>query len=150
MKIGIPTGCSGHLSEMLYLLEAFADTDVFFIISEGPRVKELSHRHYTFRWGGSIPGNLLLMLRALPRMIRILRQEHPDVLVSTGGEFALPFLYLGKLFGAKIIFIESVTRVHSPTGTGRLVYPISDLFLVQHPELLKAYGKKASYEGGIV
>jgi len=58
------------------------------------------------------------------------------------------FGYVGKS-GIKTIFIESWTRVIQPTVTGRIVYPVSDVFLVQWGSLLSKYGKKAKYEGGI-
>lgn len=81
---------------------------------------------------------------------RILRKEKPDLIISTGAELAIPAFYLAKLFRIKTIFIESWTRVVQPTGTGRIVYPVSDVFLVQWEQLLSKYGKKARYEGAIL
>ncbi|RLC93016.1 MAG: capsular biosynthesis protein, partial [Chloroflexi bacterium] len=76
--------------------------------------------------------------------------ERPEVIVSTGSEIAIPAFYIARLFRMKTIFIESWTRVVQPTGTGRIVYPVSDVFLVQWEALLSRYGKKARYEGAIV
>jgi beta-1,4-N-acetylglucosaminyltransferase len=107
-------------------------------------------RTYLFPWGTSNFGNAWRLLKMLPRMISILRREHPDVIFSTGAEAAVPFIYIGKILGARIVFVESFTRIFKPSVTGRLVYPICDLFIVQHPELLSYYGKKARYEGSIL
>ena len=82
--------------------------------------------------------------------MQILCKEKPKLIVSTGSEIAIPAFYLAKFFGMKTIFIESWTRVVQPTGTGRIVYPVSDVFLVQCERLLTKYGKKAKYEGAIV
>ena len=61
-----------------------------------------------------------------------------------------PGFFLGKyLFRAKLIFMETATRVVRPSGTGRLLYPIADLFLVQWPAMLKEVGPKARYLGGV-
>ena len=49
--------------------------------------------------------------------------------------------YLGKLFGAKLIYIEVFDRIDKPTMTGRLVYPIVDKFIVQWEEMRKVYPK---------
>ena len=49
--------------------------------------------------------------------------------------------YIGKIFGSKIIFIETFANRNSKTLSGRLVYPIADLFLVQWEEMLKLYPK---------
>lgn len=43
--------------------------------------------------------------------------------------------------GKKIIYIESFARVHNPSLTGRLVYKIADLFIVQWEDMLKVYDK---------
>jgi UDP-N-acetylglucosamine:LPS N-acetylglucosamine transferase len=149
LKICIPTGSSGHLTEILYLIEAFDDHNIFFIVDDSLRIKALPYRTYLFPMGISNIRNMLYLLWALPRMFYVLWRERPDIVFSTGAELALPFLYIGKLLGAQVIFLESLTRIHIPSWTGRLVYPICNLFLVQQPELLPHYGRKARYEGSI-
>ena len=71
-------------------------------------------------------------------------------MVSLGAEIALPFFYLGKLFRIKTIFIESWCRLTDLSKTGRLLYPVTDLFLVQWPQLLSVCGRKARYEGAVI
>ena len=56
--------------------------------------------------------------------------------------------YLGKLLGNKIIYIETFANRHSKTATGKLIYPIADLFIVQWEEMLELY-PKAVYGGAI-
>ena len=48
---------------------------------------------------------------------------------------------LGKIFGSKIIYIETFANHHKKTATGRLIYPIADLFIVQWEEMLEIYPK---------
>ena len=79
---------------------------------------------------------------------KILKAEKPDVILSTGALVAYPFCLLGKLRGAKVVYIESFARVYNRSLTGRLVYPFADLFLVQWESLLSCY-PKAKYVGGI-
>jgi beta-1,4-N-acetylglucosaminyltransferase len=52
--------------------------------------------------------------------------------------------------GIRTLFIEVYTRIDSPTITGKLVYPFCNEFLVLWPEMLKNYGTKAKYFGGLV
>jgi len=80
--------------------------------------------------------------------IRILRKERPDVIISTGAAVAVPFFYIGKLMGIKTIYLEVFDRIDQPTLTGRLVYPVSSLLIVQWEEMKKVY-PKAIYLGGI-
>ncbi|MCG2827371.1 MAG: hypothetical protein L6265_12345 [Thermoplasmatales archaeon] len=80
--------------------------------------------------------------------LKILLKEKPDVIITTGAGSALSLCYLGKFFRKKIIFIESFSRVTTPSLFGRLVAPISDLVIVQWEPLLKYY-KKAVCGGSI-
>ena len=72
---------------------------------------------------------------------RLLRKERPDLIVSSGAAVAVPFFYIGKLLGAKLIYLEVYDRMDSPTLTGKLVYPVADRFLVQWEEMKAVYPK---------
>lgn len=72
---------------------------------------------------------------------RVLRKERPDVIISTGAAVAVPFFYLGKLFGAKLIYIEVFDRINTSTMTGKMVHPITDKFIVQWEEMKQVYPK---------
>ena len=78
-------------------------------------------------------------------------KEKPDIIVSDGGgEIAVPFCYIGKILGSKIIFIESLAKITTPTAAAKFINPIADLFLVQWKILLNKFGKKAKYWGSIL
>ena len=72
---------------------------------------------------------------------KLLEEKKPDLIISSGAAVAVPFFYLGKLFGAKTIYIEVFDRMDKPTVTGRLVYPVTDKFIVQWEEMKKVYPK---------
>lgn len=146
MRICLVCSHGGHLAEMLQLQEAFEGHQTFFITYDSVRTRELE-RKYLLR---NIGKNPLLMAFAFIATFRILRKEKPKLIISTGAEIAIPAFYLAKLFRIGTIFIESWTRVVQPTGTGRIVYPVADVFLVQWERLLIKYGRKAQYEGAIV
>ena len=65
----------------------------------------------------------------------------PKYIVTTGTHTAGPICYLGKIFGSKIIYIETMANINRKTQTGRLIYPIADLFIVQWESMLKIYPK---------
>jgi beta-1,4-N-acetylglucosaminyltransferase len=137
----------GHLTEMLFLTEAFKDHDIFFITYPDPRVNTLKYKKYLLEYIGT---DFQKMSEALFQTITILRKEKPSLIVSTGSEIAIPAFILAKLMGIKSIYIESWSRVHNKSGTGRILYFIADVFLVQWQDLLKKYGKKAQYFGGVI
>jgi UDP-N-acetylglucosamine:LPS N-acetylglucosamine transferase len=68
-------------------------------------------------------------------------REKPDFVISTGAGVAVPFFWLGKLFGCKLVYMEVFDRINSPTLTGRLVYPMTDKFLIQWEEQKRFYPK---------
>jgi beta-1,4-N-acetylglucosaminyltransferase len=149
LKIGLICSHGGHLTEMLELREAFAGHTVFYVtyLSERARVLAESERVYQIP---NIGVNPVRLLHSAWMAWGILRRERPKVLVSTGSEIALPFFYLAWLWRIPTIFVESVCRLTSPSQTGRLVYPVAGVFLVQWESLISVYGAKAQYAGGLL
>lgn len=149
MKIGLVCSHGGHLTETMQILNAFEGHDIFFATYHNAReaeVQAIAHAYFTPNIGTSV----WRMFWALLWAWRILRRERPDAIVSLGAEIALPFFYLSKLLGIRTIFIESWCRVENLSKTGRLVYPIADVFLVQWPQLLQVCGPKARYQGAVI
>ncbi|MBE0481780.1 MAG: capsular biosynthesis protein [Dehalococcoidia bacterium] len=146
MKICLICSHGGHLTQMLHLMEAFEGHETFFVTYRSERTRNLARR-YLLDYIGTNP---LKMAKAALATLIILLKERPTLIVSTGSEIAIPAFYLARLMGIKSIFIETWTRILGPSGTGRLVYPVSNVFLVQWPALLARYGKKARYEGAVI
>jgi hypothetical protein len=78
--------------------------------------------------------------------LAVLCRERPALVISTGADVAVPILLLAKLFGARVVFIETAGSAE-PTLAGRLVYPVADLFVVQWPERLERFPKAVLAEG---
>ncbi|OIM61992.1 PssD/Cps14F family polysaccharide biosynthesis glycosyltransferase, partial [Oenococcus oeni] len=91
--------------------------------------------------------NIKNLIRNTFLAFKVLKREKPDIIISSGAAVAVPFFYLGKLFGAKTIYIEVFDRIDRPTLTGKLVYPVTDKFIVQWPEMKKIYPKAINLGG---
>ncbi len=100
-----------------------------------PRISDEGYAWYFLK-------TLLCFLQSL----RVVVREWPAAVVSCGPSTAVPVMYAGKLLGRKIIFIESWSKISTKSITGKLVYPIADLFFVQWEEQLKLY-PKATFRG---
>lgn len=85
--------------------------------------------------------NVVNLIKNTFLAIKVLKKERPDVIISTGAAVAVPFFYLGKLFGVKTIYIEVFDRYDKPTLTGKMVYPVTDKFIVQWESMKKVYPK---------
>lgn len=75
-------------------------------------------------------------------------REKPDVIICTGVLAMIPMCLIMKLFGKKLIYIESFAKVNSPTLSGKLLYKYADQFYVQW-ESMKEFYPNAICLGGI-
>lgn len=150
MKICLVCSHGGHLTQMLQLMDAFEGYETFFVTYNSEATKNLKNTYLIKHYGEKNIHLFLMMINMTLKAVSILTKEKPVAILSNGGEIAIPFCYIGKLLGIKIIFIESLSRVTSKSGTGKIIFPIADLFLVQWESLLGKYGKKAKYWGGVM
>ena len=70
---------------------------------------------------------------------RVIAEQNPDVVVSTGAAVAFPFFLIAKAKGIPTVYIEVYDRIDSRTLTGRLCRPLSSLFCVQWEEQQRLY-----------
>jgi UDP-N-acetylglucosamine:LPS N-acetylglucosamine transferase len=147
MKIALVCSFGGHLTELQFLSAAFDDHETFYISYDNVRTRDLDERAYLL---DSIDRSPWRMAKGFYRMGRILYRERPAAVVSTGSEIAIPAFVWARILGAETVFIESLCRVQAISATGRVVYPLSDLFLVQWPGLVDEAGDRARYEGTVL
>ncbi len=126
------------------------ECDCFFVTEEGGQAEDSSLSPlYRFPQINRKEKHFLIhFLKLFFKASKVIHAEKPDAIISTGALVTYPFCVFTKLRGGKVIYIESFARVNNGSLTGKLVYPIADLFLVQWEPLLKVY-KKAKYVGGI-
>ena len=135
--IGLICSPGGHFVEVSQLLEAFEGHPVFFITY---KAKAVQGRENTYAID-NLAKKPLSLFSAVLKILRIFARERPAVLFSTGAEIAIPCFYIGKfLFRTKLIYLECSAQVYHPSWTGRWIYPIADLFLVQWEPLVEQYG----------
>lgn len=72
-------------------------------------------------------------------------KTRPKYIVTTGAHISGPMCCIGKIFGSKIIFIETFANSSSKTATGKIVYLFADLFIVQWESMLELYPKAKFY-----
>ncbi len=148
MKICIIASAGGHLTEILQAREAFERHEHFFVTFERRDAKDKLMREKKYFISDPKRNPLKFALNFF-QSLNIFLKERPDVIISTGAGMAIPMLYLGKMFGRKIIYIESMAAVYGPSLAGRAAYPIADLFIIQWKELSKFY-PRAKYGGLLI
>ena len=83
--------------------------------------------------------SLLNLVRNFVLAVLSMRRSRPDVVVSTGAAVAFPFFLVAKVMRVPTVYIEVYDRLDSPTLTGRLCRPMTDLFCVQWEEQTRFY-----------
>jgi beta-1,4-N-acetylglucosaminyltransferase len=149
MKIGLVCTHGGHLTETLQLLDALQGHEIFFATHNSIRNQDILSIAPAY-FSNNIDGNLLRFIKEFGRAYSIIKTEKPHILISLGAEIAIPFFIIGKLFGVKLIYIESWCKIETLSLTGKIVYPIVDEFWVQWPGLLTRCGKKALFNGAVI
>ena len=148
MKVCFVTSSGGHLTQLMQLKEWWENKERFWVTFDKADSRTILKDEKKYWCYFPTNRNIKNLIRNTFLAFKILRKEKPDVIVSTGAAAAIPFFYLGKLFGIKVVYIEVYDRIDNPTITGKLVYPISDLFIIQWEEQRKFY-PKAEFLGGI-
>lgn len=83
--------------------------------------------------------NLPNLVRNTSLARRVIAEQRPDVIVSTGAAVAYPFFLMGRAKGIPTVYVEVYDRIDSRTLTGRLCRPVTTLFCVQWPEQQRMY-----------
>ncbi|WP_138419874.1 PssD/Cps14F family polysaccharide biosynthesis glycosyltransferase [Aquibacillus sediminis] len=151
-KLLLIASVGGHLTQLLELKSLFEQYDYHIVTESTPVTKQMKDKYpmsflvygarnnpirYIFKFSFNIIKSVGLFLR-----------ERPDIVITTGAHTSVPMCYIAKLFRKKVIFIESFAKSKSPTLSGRMVYPIADLFVVQW-ESMKEFYPNAVYGGTI-
>jgi hypothetical protein len=90
----------------------------------------------------------IIFLMMIFKSIYILLKIRPKAIVTTGTHTAVPICYIGKIFGVKIVYIETFANITTKTLAGKIIYPIADKFIVQWESMKKLY-PKSEYFGGV-
>ena len=147
MKIALVGSSGGHLTH-LYLLKKFWEIeDRFWVTFDKTDAKSILKEERFYPCYYPTNRNVKNTIKNTILAFKILRKEKPDLIISSGAAVAVPFFWLGKLFGAKTVYIEIFDRIDKPTLTGKLVYPVTDKFIVQWEELKKVYPKAINLGG---
>jgi beta-1,4-N-acetylglucosaminyltransferase len=139
VKLALVCSSGGHLTQLHQLKPFWQKHDRFWVTFKLPDSESLladedvEWAHYpTTR-------NLPNTLRNLVLAVRLLMRRRPDVVISDGAGVAFPFFLVARLLRIRTVYLEVYDRIDSPTLTGRLCRPLSNLFLVQWEEQKRFY-----------
>ncbi|NJL54799.1 UDP-N-acetylglucosamine--LPS N-acetylglucosamine transferase [bacterium] len=149
MKLLLVCTSGGHFSTMNSLQEFWSVHDRVWATDNRGNTQTLMGRERVYWLPYQAPRDLLALLKNLPVTLKILTQEQPDIVISTGASLAINFAVAAKLLRKRFIFIESLSRSEKLSLSGKVVYFLADEFYVQWPTLADKL-PKAVFKGTVV
>lgn len=144
----------GHLNELMMLKSLFNKYD-YHIVTEKTKATKYLKNDYNNKVSYLVYGTkklillypFILLINCFISLFLFIKY-HPKYIVTTGTHTAGPMCCIGKIFGSKIIYIETFASINKGSQTGKLIYKFADLFVVQWESMLKVY-PKAKFGGWI-
>ena len=131
MKILFVSILGGHLEQLLSLKPTMKQYESYIITEENSSTLKLKEKHSNISFIPYISRSNYLsfawsFISIIYHSIIHFYKIKPEVIITTGSGCVLPICLIGKIHGKKIIFIETFSRVHSKTLTGRICYYLAD------------------------
>lgn len=149
IKICLAASAGGHISQLLKLTDAWKGYETFYITTTGVMRDELRKYGKVYVVGECNHKHPIRIVKVLLNCIRIVFKEKFNVVISTGAAVGCLMGFLGRIKGAKVVWLDSITNVKRLSLSGRLVRPIADLYLVQWPDLAEQYSG-VEYVGAVI
>lgn len=143
----------GHLNELLHLAPLIKKYDSM-IVTEKTKATEFVKKIYPnteyVKYGTkkNLFKYIYIFFANICKSFSLIKKFNPDIIITTGTHTAVPMVYIAKLFGKKIIYIETYANIVTKTMAGRIIEPIADKVVVQWESMKKLY-KNSEYFGGI-
>lgn len=153
-KVMFISSIGGHLTQLLQLQSIFNDYDYVLVTEKYDATIKFKDKYnmaylkHTSR-DRLLRYFLIVIINCFLSLYYFIKYN-PQVIISTGANTAAAMCCLGKIFGKKVIFIESFAKRTSPSITGKWIYRFHayTTFVVQWDTMMKFY-PKAEYWGGI-
>jgi beta-1,4-N-acetylglucosaminyltransferase len=125
----------GHLLQLCALQEAWEGLDRAWVSFDKSDVRSLLAGERVVHAHGPTNRNVGNLLRNGILALTLIRDMRPRAVLTTGAGVAVPFAWIARLYGARVIYVESMTRIEGPSLSMRLIAPVASRLYVQWPEL---------------
>jgi UDP-N-acetylglucosamine:LPS N-acetylglucosamine transferase len=138
MKICAGASAGGHMNQLLKLLEyskSWSKQPDFFVTTLKTVARRLESYGTVYIIGEANRQHPFRAVLVLWKAFLIAIKERPDIVITTGSMPLAFFCFHAKLFGAKIVWIDSIANIDKLSVSGRFVHKFADLFLTQWQDL---------------
>lgn len=138
----------GHLLQLLALRQAWDGFSRLWVTFDKSDARSLLVDERVAFAHGPTNRSIKNLLRNLALAFALVRRVRPKVVLTTGAGVAVPFAWIGRLFGARVVYVESFTRIGDPSLSLRLIAPTAVRIYAQWPELAQRF-PRARYAGSV-
>jgi UDP-N-acetylglucosamine:LPS N-acetylglucosamine transferase len=129
----------GHWVQLMRIKHAFEDCAVTFVtVHESYRADVPGRRFYVVNDANR--QTKIELIKAARKLAWIIWTEKPDIVISTGAAPGYLALRLGRLMGARTIWLDSIANVEQLSMSGSRIGRSADLWLTQWPHLSRPGG----------
>lgn len=128
----------GHLIQLVALRDAWERFTRAWVTFDKSDARSLLENERVYFAHGPTNRSIKNLLRNLLVAWRVVRDVRPRVLITTGAGIAVPFAWVARLRGARVVYVESMARIEGPSLSYRLIAPVAEQRYVQWPELAQA------------
>lgn len=147
MKILAVSSIGGHWIQLLRLMPAFEGAEVEFMTTkqnfstmvEGKKFYTISDGS---RW------NKYGLVKSFFSIVSIVRSSKPDVIITTGAAPGLMAIFVGRLFGVKTIWVDSIANCEKISMSGKIATKMADIVYTQWQHLEEE--NKVKYRGNVL
>ncbi|AYO77234.1 UDP-N-acetylglucosamine--LPS N-acetylglucosamine transferase [Sphingobium yanoikuyae] len=147
-RVLLVASSGGHWIELCRLTSAFARWDCQFVSTAAGMMPPLGHRP-VLQISDSSRDDLRTMFGSARQLRTIIQDFRPELIISTGAAPGALAILLGKLSGARTIWIDSIANSEELSLSGRAVRGVADLRLTQWPQLANQ-AKGITYFGQVM
>lgn len=138
----------GHLLQLVSLRESWEPFSRLWVTFDKSDARSLLVAEDVVYAHGPTNRSVKNLLRNLLLAWRVVRRCRPSAVVTTGAGVAVPFAWIARLHGARVVYVESLARIEGPSLSLRLIRPVASRLYVQWPELAERL-PDARYAGTI-
>ena len=139
MKVLLVASSGGHLTQLWWARPFWERHERVWVTDDLPYARELLKGERTVWAHHPTQRSAINLLKNLGLARRVLKTHRPQVVLSSGAGVGVPFLWLGRRYGARTAFLEVFDRVEERSLTGRLVAPVVDVVLLQREAQRQLY-----------
>lgn len=127
----------GHLVQLASLQRAWEGYSTAWVTDDSSDARSLLKDERVYYGYGPAARSGVNLVRNIRLARRLIGELRPKIIVSTGAAMCVPFAWVARVRRVNVFYIESVTRIDSPSLTCRLVRPVASRLYVQWPDLAK-------------